>query len=181
MSRSGPSDPAHAAIPDVAVEVLLFRLDGPGRLAYRELRGRWSPPGTPDTLALRLAGIDGPAPAATISHSTSWRCDPHGRIVLTYALLPDPDPLQPAVTLPPVGVLCSGDPLLPSPSALHTHHVAAHAVRHLGQLAEHDPVVRAAADRRPELWRVVTALAATMAVGSHEEAHSETLSRSPAG
>lgn len=78
--------------PAVAVEVLLLRLDGAGRLAYRELRAGWWPPGTPDALALRFAGIDGSAPDATVSHSTSWRCDRNGRIVLTYAVLPDPDP-----------------------------------------------------------------------------------------
>ncbi|MGH3613747.1 MAG: hypothetical protein ACRDRK_14380 [Pseudonocardia sp.] len=178
MSR--PSATPHATIPAVAVEVLLLRLDGAGRLAYRELRAGWWPPGTPDALALRLAGIDGSAPEATVSHSTSWRCDRNGRIVLTYAVLPDPDPQQPATVLLPVGVLCSGDPLRPSPPGLHAHHIVAHAVRHLGQLAENDPAVRAAATlRRSELWRVVTEVAAAMAVGCHEEAHS-TPSRSPA-
>lgn len=154
--------------PSVVVEVLVFRLDGDGWLDYREVRERLRSPAEPDALALSIAGIDHVAPEWTVSHSTSWRCDPTGVVMLTYAVAPDPDPLQVAEALQPAGVLSSGDPLRPSPGAPHVHHVAAHAVRHLAHLAAFDPTVREAASHRPDLWRAITQAGGAMAVGAHE-------------
>ncbi|MQA15759.1 MAG: hypothetical protein GEV09_16865 [Pseudonocardiaceae bacterium] len=180
VTSSPPTTHADAAAADngevrpaasVVIEVLAFRLDGNGWLACRDARVRWQPPAEPDELALRTAGITRDTPEWTVSHSTSWRYDPAGVLVLTYALAPDPDPQQPAVALPRAGVLCSGDPLHPRPEALHAHHVAAHAVRHLAHLAVSDPTVRDAASHRPELWRVIADAGAAMAVGSHTEIH----------
>lgn len=45
----------------MVVEVLVFRLEGDGRLAYREVRARWRSSAAPDALALSVAGITGPA------------------------------------------------------------------------------------------------------------------------
>lgn len=165
------SPTADDTAPSVIVEVLVFRLDGEAGLAYREVRARLRSPQEPDALALGIAGIAGAAPEWTVSHSTSWRCDPSGAVVLTYAVTPDPDPHHPAVALTTAGVLCSGDPLRPGPPALHVHHVAAHAVRHLSELATSDPTVREAAGHRPALWRVISQVGATMTAGSHAEIH----------
>ncbi len=175
ITSTTPSAPAATGTPEhaatVMVEVLVFRADGEGWLNYREVRAQLRPPTEPDTLALRLAGVDGSVPQWTVSHSTSWRSDPAGVIVLTYAVAPDPDPQQDAEALQPAGVLCSGDPLRPRPEALHVHHVAAHAVRHLAHLAESDPTVREAAAHRHDLWQVITGAGGAMAVGSHDETH----------
>lgn len=157
--------------PPVVVEVLVFRTGGDGWLDYREVSAELRSPVEPDALALRIAGADEAAPQWTISHSTSWRRDPTGAIVLTYAVVPDPDPQQSAEALQPAGVLCSGDPLRPSPEALHRHHVVAHAVRHLAQLAQSDPSVREATGHHPDLWRTITEAGGAMRVGSHEEIH----------
>lgn len=49
-------------------------------------------------------------------------------------------------------IASSGQPLRPSPSMLHPSHVAAHAVRHLADLAVRDPVVGVVAEDDRPLW-----------------------------
>jgi len=142
-----------AAGPRVVVEVLALRLTACGHLAYR-LEAVGLGGDAPDAAALRAAGVTAATAAAgTVSHSTSWRYTGDGAVVLTYALTPDPAVDLPAQILAPGGVVCSPRPLHPSPGDVHDHHVAAHAVRHLAQLAATDPTVAVAAARHPELWR----------------------------
>jgi hypothetical protein len=92
-------------------------------------------------------------------------------VVLTYAVVPDPRPDLPAEPLPRVGIVCSPDPLHPSPDGLHDHHVAAHAVRHLAYLAGTDPTVARAAAVRPRLWRALSDHAVVTTVGDHDQSH----------
>ncbi len=157
--------------PVVVVEVVALRLAGPRRLGHRVRRAALTG-GSPDTAALALVGLtSGTAPPGTVSHSTSWRA--HGeQVVLTYAVLPDPQPDLPCDVLAPVGVVCSSDPLLPAPERLHEHHVVAHAVRHLAALAATDPTVAAAARRHPGLWSELARWAGRVRVGTHDDAHS---------
>lgn len=158
----------------VTVEVILFRLLPDGGLGHRVLTGDWTSGSGPDRAALEIVGIAGPADGAArgrVSHSTSWRFSPPGQVVLTYAVLPDPDPSGPAEPFADPGVLSSGDPLLPTPAGMHTHHVVAHAVRHLAGLARTDPAVRAAAAYHRELWQLVGVLADATRVGTHADLH----------
>jgi hypothetical protein len=80
--------------------------------------------------------------------------------VLTYVALPDPRPAG-AVPLFPVDPSAgtdpsaSTDPLRPCLSTVDRASVAAHACRHLAFLGRTDPLVRAVADRLPELWPLV--------------------------
>ena len=94
-------------------------------------------------------------------------------MVLTYAAVPDPDPAAGAVDLSAPAVVCSGDPLRPSPPGLHSHHVAAHAVRHLADLLHRDPGIAEAVrtSRRPEVWDAVERSAVGMPTGIHDRAH----------
>ncbi len=155
----------------VVVEALLLRRLEDGSLAFRRVSGEAPQDADLDGVALDLAGpLDGPAGA--VLHSTSWRVERPGRLVVTYAALPDPEPGRPAVPLREPAVVVGATALRPSPQTLHAHHVAAHAVRHLADLAERDPVVRAAAALQPELWEAVARTAArTPAAGSHAQAH----------
>jgi hypothetical protein len=50
-------------------------------------------------------------------------------------------------------------PLRPAPERLDAANVAAHAVRHLADLAERDPAVRGPAREEPLLWTAVMAAA----------------------
>ena len=150
---------------DVVVEVLLLRLGTSGGLQHRWVRGTVPAGSAPDDRAVALAGCsDG------ICHSTSWRLEPPGTLVLTYAALPDPDPAG-ARALEEPCLVTSGDPLRPAPVVLHAHHVVAHAVRHLVDLADRDPVVRRAELELPGLWQLLRGVAAATPTAEHSEAH----------
>ena len=152
---------------DVAVEVVLLRLVPGTGLAYRAVRVPVATGQDLDAAALAASGLQDDT---AVLHSTSWRQET-GTVVLTYAALPDPDETSPAVPLTAPSVVAGGTSLRPSPEVLHLHHVVAHAVRHLSDLAVRDPVVRAAADRRPELWQAVLATAVGIPTGTHDVAH----------
>jgi hypothetical protein len=149
----------------VVVEVLLLRLEQ-DRIAYRSGRTTAAPGADLDAVALALAGLEDDA----VLHSTSWRRE-DDRLVVTYAALPDPRPDLPAEPLVAPAVVAGSTPLAPSPEQLHEHHVAAHAVRHLADLAVRDGVVAAAAARHPALWAAVAATAARTPTGTHDETH----------
>lgn len=146
---------ANAAVVPIAVEVLILRLDGHGRWCYRHLTTAPAAGEAPDRAARRLAGV--PADAArTVVHSTSWRYEAGGRVVLSYAVCPDPWPNLPATPLPEPRVARGGGPATPTPDVVRPEHVAAHALGHLALLLDTDPVVRGALAAEP---RVAAALA----------------------
>ncbi len=82
---------------------------------------------------------------ASVCHSTSWRWDAGQRIVLTYATLLPRDDLHDCILLDQPAIVTSDDATHPRPPVLHAHHIAAHAVTHLADLARRDPTVRALA------------------------------------
>ena len=138
----------------VVVETLLLG-NRDGRLTYRTAEQQLSDAETPDGLARHLAGFTtAPHVEGRMLHSTSWRFD-HGRIVLTYAALPDPDPRTAAVLEPPRELIRGSDPLTPSPPQIDQTDVVAHACRHLAFLRTTDPVVQAASQRHPAVWTQV--------------------------
>lgn len=151
--------------PAVRVEVLLLRLTA-GGIAYRHVDSPVVPLATPDQTAGRLA------PGATLVHSTSWRYQ-GGAVVLTYAALPDARIDLPAIELLHPSIVCSGDALHPQPPVLHHHHVAAHAVRHLAYLLDHDPAVVEVRDRGRDsgLWEAIADLAPRIPTSTHDRAH----------
>jgi hypothetical protein len=151
----------------VLVEVVLLRLGPDGHLEHRTVASELASPSDVDDHALALSG--GLASDAVL-HSTSWRQE-QGRLVLTYAALPDPNPAAPAQSLVAPSVVAGSTSLRPSPDVLHAHHVAAHAVRHLADLAERDPVVTAAAAQQPQLWAEVTRTARRTPTGTHDVVH----------
>jgi hypothetical protein len=134
----------------VDVEVLVLRLLSAGVLGHRWLRGRLPTDASPDERAVELVGC-----SSGLCHSTSWRQDRPGLLVLTYAALPDPCPQAAAAPLRLPLVVTGGGALSPSPAEVDPGHVAAHAVRHLADLAERDPVVREIAQADASLWPVV--------------------------
>ncbi|HEX8498563.1 MAG TPA: hypothetical protein VF661_15310 [Actinomycetales bacterium] len=148
----------------VAVEVLLMGVT-PHGISYRPVRADLAGSG-PDDLARELAGD------VALVHSTSWRFE-DGVVVLTYAALPDPRPQQAAHALVDPSVVCSGDPMQPAPPVLHLPHVAAHAVRHLAYLAEHDPGIAPAQHdvALARLWGMILDMAHRIPTSTHERAH----------
>jgi hypothetical protein len=142
----------------VSVEAVVLRLLSDGRLAFREVRAPAEPDRSPDDVAVEAAGCE-----HGVCHSTSWRWDGPGRLVLTYAVLPDPAPHETAVPLADPEVVTGSDSLEPTPTEVDDAHVVAHAVRHLADLADRDPVIAAAARREPALWDAVLRTAARTA------------------
>jgi hypothetical protein len=144
---------------------------------YRVVRAALDGSGSPDDVAAAVAcppRLDGgPTRAVQVLHSTSWRYEPGHGVVLTYAAVPDPCPGHATTALTAPSVVCSGDPLRPGPDLLHSHHIAAHAVRHLADLALRDPAIAAAAARPADarLWATMADLARQMPTGTHAQAH----------
>ena len=166
-SRHPRSGPAPAGW-DVTVEVVLLSAVDDG-LGYGIVPAPLPRGGDPDAVALAASGLDRAGRPGAVSHATSWRTGRDGRLVLTYAALPDPSP-QRAVPLDAPSIVSSPDPLRPTPPGLHAHHVAAHGARHLAFLAGTDPFVAQCAAQDPDLWDRVRRVARAP-VGEHGRAH----------
>jgi len=137
----------------VVVEVFGLSVSG-GRLYWRVRRAPLSGALHPDTLARALAQADDELDVGVVLHSTSWR---HTRteMIVTYALFPD---LRPGdeVRLLEQHLVSGPGPLHPSPPSVGDGHVAAHAVRHLADLAaDRDPHVTACRRLRPFDWQLL--------------------------
>jgi hypothetical protein len=142
----------------VVVETLLLGAHD-GHLTCRAAEEGLADNEHPDAAARRLAGFGSPfgsTGSGRLIHSTSWRFDA-GRIVLTYAALPDPDPAT-ALRFPAGGATAArGTALDPSPPHVDRADVIAHAARHLAFLHRTDPAVAGAAIEHPSLWTLLDA------------------------
>lgn len=134
----------------VSVETLMLRVGTDNRWSYRHALTRPRRGESPDQAARRLGGVAA-ADRDTVVHSTSWRYEPDGRIVLTYAVCPDPSPWLPAIELPELEIARGAAPATPSPERVALANVVAHAVRHLAFLVAEDPVVARALSRHPRI------------------------------
>jgi hypothetical protein len=143
---------------EIQIEVLLLSVSPGDQLRWRVVGGDLPPGRRPDSRARELAGLGIDVPTATVVHSTSWRPNADG-LILTYAVLPDPDPAEGTVHAVPADarVICSADAAAPTPPAVAVEHVLAHALRHLSLVARTSPAVVAAADSHPQLWHAVVA------------------------
>ncbi|MEV6968713.1 hypothetical protein AB0M47_26710 [Hamadaea sp. NPDC051192] len=130
------------------VETVLFSAQD-GRLRFRTRRAELPHGAHPDALARSLTGL-----ADGLLHSTSWRFE-GGRVILTYAALPDPDPARTLPLDPSRPLPYAADPLAPASAVIDVADVAAHACRHLAYLRQTDPVVALAALDDPQLWDLV--------------------------
>jgi hypothetical protein len=137
--------------PGVTLELFLVSPAGERAIAYGRLSSSLSRDGgDPDTVARRLVA---PTCAPAILHSTSWRWEKDGTLVLTYlAFSEDPrcgtaEPSRLAWTevLPPP----STDPLKPRPAEIREQDVLAHGLRHLTFLARYSVDRRIAAALSP--------------------------------
>jgi len=136
----------------VHIEIIAFRHGE--KLEWRRVEGAIQKNEKPDEAALRLLSL-GSSPFDGMCHSTSWRFETENRIVLTYAVIPDPDPGSAACVLSGDVILASIDPLRPAPPNLRTEHIALHAVHHLAELSRRDVTVKNQVDRYPEMWNML--------------------------
>ncbi|WP_165964324.1 hypothetical protein [Actinomadura sp. KC216] len=138
----------------VVVEVLALRVADDGGLAFRVLEGVVRGGRHPDAVARELVELPRDT-AAHLLHSTSWRHDPSGRVLLTYACCPDPRPDLRAVPLTVRTLARGAGPASPSPDGPRIEQVAAHAVRHLAFLWHTDAVARQVIEWVPGLTRIL--------------------------
>ncbi|HSV65686.1 MAG TPA: hypothetical protein VLJ59_07245 [Mycobacteriales bacterium] len=161
--------PAPAGTP-VVVEIVLLRTEKETGcdplLAYRHRTAALCPPDTPHAAARRLAEVPDSA-TEVIVHSTSWRYQPDGRLVLTYLIYPDPEPAAEATPLTTPRIAHGADPSHPDPPVVLPDHVATHAARHLAWLAHTDPVIAHAVGADPDLWQALRALVPAPAGALH--------------
>ena len=149
--------PASDPVPTVPVIVEVFALSvHPGGLAWSVTSAGLPGLVAPDVVARELAAVQHGAGAGVVLHSTSWR-HTGTHLIVTYALFPD---LRTEGRGPSEDVqehLVAGPgPLQPTPECVAERHVAAHAVRHLADLAAgRDPHVVASSHQLPEHWRLL--------------------------
>jgi hypothetical protein len=121
----------------VEVEVFTVGLPVAGsgeRLRYVHARGELTGGQNPDGLAKSLAADS--APELAVIHSTSWRWEEDGRIVLTYLAWAKDGALSPrAAAIPALKPPGPTDPLKPRPKEIHELDPLAHGLRHVAFLA----------------------------------------------
>jgi hypothetical protein len=129
------TEPASPGVTRVAVEVFRvgFAAGSDGGLVFSRVEGPLERGENPDRRARGLSAED-PGAIALI-HSTSWRWEPDGRIVLTYlAWMKDGRVGSVARRLPPLPRPGATDPLDPRPPAIRELDPLAHGLRHLAFL-----------------------------------------------
>jgi len=118
----------------VAVEVFGVGLGGHAEgLAFTRREGPLENGENPDRRARRL--VEESAQQIALIHSTSWRWEPDGRIVLTYVAWVKEGTLGRAARhLPKLAAPGPTDPLHPRPSEIRELDPLAHGLRHLAFL-----------------------------------------------
>jgi hypothetical protein len=142
----------------VQIEVILLSISDGTTLRWRVIRDELPSGCGPDARVRELVGLASIVPPATVVHSTSWRPTPGG-LILTYAVLPDPEPTGATLLAVPaeVRIACSTNAAVPTPAVVTAEHVLAHALRHLSMVARTTPAVVRAVDVHPRLWDAVIA------------------------
>jgi hypothetical protein len=109
-----------------------------------------SPPVDPDTAAFELAR---PTGRYAMLHSTSWRWEPDGTIVLTYLAYFEVDNFSAStvarLSRKELGPTLETDPNRPRPKVIRETDVLAHGMRHLSFLVRNDQNGRLAAALSP--------------------------------
>jgi hypothetical protein len=131
--------------PPIVVEVLLLSVPEE-MLMYRRVHRILPEHEEPDAVAWRACRPRRDSPF--ILHSTSWRFD-RGRVILTFAALPDP---RPGGRNHPIPLHAARGRKRKTPT---TDEVAAHACRHLAFLARTDDTVANDLCRHPRLRSLI--------------------------
>lgn len=152
----------HSATTSVAVEVFTVGLGDAetDQLRYQRTEGALSDGLNPDDRARALATAAGIA----LLHSTSWRWEPDGTIVLTYlAWAADGSLGAGARPLPALAPPGPTDPLHPRPPEIRELDPLAHGLRHLAFLLRTDADGAVASALGPRAAAALHALEPTVA------------------
>jgi hypothetical protein len=146
-TAAAAGDAGPAPVTRVTVEVFAVGLDGGGGdgLVFTRREGELERGANPDGRARNLGETD--AGEIVLLHSTSWRWEPDGRIVLTYlAWAKDGSLRETSRRLPKLSPPGPTDPRNPRPAEIRELDPLAHGLRHLAFLlrTSRDGVVAAA-------------------------------------
>jgi hypothetical protein len=174
---SGCRRHAPSPMPSVAVEVFAVAFDADGLLYWRDIQPLTRSGGVPENavralLAKHSRRSPSPTPVTRVIHSTSWRYEAPGQIVLTYlaCVAPDGEPLPDAIHLrmDELPGLAPTDPLHPRPPVIRERDVLAHGLRHLALLMNREPEGELARALNPAgrmmLWRLNPTVAGQLSV-----------------
>ena len=138
--------PSCATGMNVCLEVFLVNLAGENAARYIVLRKDITGDGrNPDDLVLDLTFNTDAGPVAISRkhcyiHSTSWRYESDGAIILTYLVYSDRmefrDNVGTVLKLEDVSVTVSEDATRPRPAVLVEEQIMVHGIRHLSYLAK---------------------------------------------
>jgi len=157
--------------PKVALELFIVTPSADRTLAYGVRTADLSQDSSdPDTIAGSLMPL---ACNPAILHSTSWRWEKNGTLILTYLAFSEdskcrdsePSMLPWSELLPPQ----TTDPKKPRPSKIHQRDVLAHGIRHITFLVRRSPDPRIAAALSQESLRFFRAMCGQLA-GRYETA-----------
>lgn len=134
------------------LEVFFTQLADDAVLFLKELCPITHDEGAPDHLVRELLArtfpSGRPTPGSTVIHSTSWRYEAGGRLILTYlvydAALNLGARAAQRLRLGDLEVARGTEATAPHPPQVSETHVLAHGLRHLSFLAQTDPPVRRA-------------------------------------
>jgi hypothetical protein len=125
---------APVGVTRVTVEVFSVGLDPSGGLVFARQEGELRDGANPDGRARSLSSGE-----TALLHSTSWRWEPDGRIVLTYlAWAKDGTLVGVTRPLPKLEAPAATDPLRPRPAEVREVDPLAHGLRHLSFLLRTD-------------------------------------------
>lgn len=153
-------DPDAAAARHLVVQELVFFSEKAGSLAWR-VESHVLPTGVaPDAHVREVLGWGSDSVDGAALHSTSWRyvAGPEPALVLTWAVLPDPDPSRARVLPRDAKIARGGDAAHPVPKSLEQINVVRHAARHLAFLVGRDSTFVAALQGRDSLRQAFVSL-----------------------
>ncbi len=158
--------------PNVFVELFAVTFDAQGVRYWRDSQLLTRPSGTPENtvrvlLAKHASGTRDPGTDARMLHSTSWRYEDQGRIVLTYlAYLAPNSPLMSGAVrlrLEDIPGQAPTDALHPRPPHIAELDVLSHGLRHVAFLMAREPEGALARALDPAgralLWRLTPTVA----------------------
>jgi hypothetical protein len=135
---------------ELYVEIFFSKIIG-GKIAYsKKLTRITHEDANPDKLVYDTLNQTFPhliaSPNDLLIHSTSWRFEQPGKMIVTYLVYSEELSFASHETgllpLESLQVKGNDDPKVPRPLVLEEHHIVSHAFRHLSFLVKNDPVIR---------------------------------------
>ena len=137
---------------EIHLEIFFARITGGEIIYIKKVVDISTEESNPDNIVQRALNYN-PIPGISdiselLIHSTSWRYENSGRLVLTYLVYSEKLNVTQAnieiIPLENLKVALSGNSKTPRPVIIEEKDIISHGFRHLGFLVKNDPVIRQA-------------------------------------